>query len=91
MLNTARWCIGLFCLTIFFAISGMNIWIILRQWKNPQGQSLAPILGGVFGALGVAVLPISGLAQYSWAPLFLDPGCAPYLILAAMQSIWNRG
>ncbi|MBK6758460.1 MAG: hypothetical protein IPG70_13030 [Moraxellaceae bacterium] len=42
------------------------------------------VIGGVFGALAVLIVPIANTVYWCWMPLLLDVGCVP-----ALWKIWR--
>ena len=55
-----------------------------------EGPSVAPIFGGVFAAIGVALLPIDGAWYWAWIPLFLDWGGLPMFLVGGVRVLWAR-
>lgn len=56
----------------FIAYNAMIFWLtVVRKEHAP---SVAPIVGGVIAAVGIAVLPVTGSWQWAWVPLVIDWG-----------------
>ena len=67
----------------FIAFNAMIFWAtVIRKEHAP---AVAPILGGILGAAGVALLPFSGTWKWAWVPLVIDWGGLPLFILALCQ------
>jgi hypothetical protein len=65
-------------LLIFFAVCAVgNIVIVVRGYLYQERASLAPLLGGIAGAVGVLLLPWPAARSWWWLPLLLDLGCVP--------------
>lgn len=47
--------------------------------RDKEAPSAAPIVGGVFAAAGIALLPIAGIWKWAWVPLLIDWGGLPLL------------
>lgn len=71
----------------FLLLSTFNLWCWFLQAKRPdRGHvSVAPLLGGVAGALALLITPLGTLeerAVWIWIPLVADVGCVPVVLLA---------
>jgi len=56
----------------FIAFNAVIFWLtVVRKQDAP---SVAPIVGGVIAAAGVAALPLAGSWQWAWVPLLIDWG-----------------
>jgi hypothetical protein len=79
-----RW--FLFSLLVF-----MGGWAILGNWVIAlrRGGSLVPVVGGVMVAVAFAVVPWDLLQSLWWAPLMVDLGCGPMLLLAGSFLTWQ--
>ena len=69
-----------------------NLWITFGGLfkKRDKFESLIPLVGGIFGAMGLFILPVSHARQFSWLPLVLDIGCGPLLVAALIEQIKKR-
>jgi hypothetical protein len=79
---------------LFFAIFGfvatlnwMTVWAAIFRGKH---SSWVPLVGGLFGVLGVRFLPITRLRSYWWLPLILDYGSLPGLLYTAWFLAFRR-
>ena len=71
-------CLGALSLTIIAANWSMTlVWL-----KRKQSGSSIPIIGGLLGALGLAISPMKSLHAWWWAPLLVDIGCAAGFVAA---------
>lgn len=78
---------GLFAAFALLTIVG-NAWVLKRQITGPGSPSAIPILGGLSGALAVAILFYPSGLKWMWVPAMLDYGCGPALIMFAIA--WWR-
>ena len=75
--------------TVSVVLGIMSAWVIVSNWYGVfcgvvlrrTGYSWAPIVGGLLGAIAIAVLPIRGITKWCWLPFIVDFGCLPVLIL----------
>ena len=58
--------------------------------KQQRTSSWTPLVGGIMGVAGMEILPIRGVASFSWLPLILDWGCLPGLLYTAWYYIFRR-
>lgn len=75
-----RWCIpvilGLFGLWITFAN-----WVgVFRYYKYHKSSSRIPLFGGLFLALGFALIPDNPVSHLWWLAFLIDCGSLPLLI-----------
>ncbi len=80
-----RWLISLLLLFL-------GGWITLANWiipARPKGGSLIPVLGGLFGAVAFATIPIIALNSFWWLPLIVDLGCLPLLVMTGSYLAWQ--
>ncbi len=57
---------------MFIAAASGNLWLIAQAHRCHRRTSLVPLVGGLCGALAVAVVPIQGVRCRAWVPLVLD-------------------
>jgi hypothetical protein len=70
------------------AYNAMIFWAtVVRKGRAP---SVAPFIGGLVAAGGVACLPVAGGWMWAWVPMVLDWGCLPYLAAACWYGIFRR-
>jgi hypothetical protein len=68
--------------TLFLAL---GTWLAILNagvfWKvhvrKQEAPSWIPLLGGLFGVVGLLLLPFEATRDWWWIPLLLDWGCAP--------------
>lgn len=86
MLDLLRWIIGALFLCIFAVLAGANVLIVIRFFLRHQRTSLIPIIGGLFGAGGLLIIPLDSVRMWWWVPLLLDVGCAPMMLASATEA-----
>ena len=74
------WACGAVCLLLFALVATFNAWSVVNYFRTRTHVSAIPLLGGVAGAVGTAVLPIHDLSRWWWVPLLLDYGCVPMFV-----------
>ncbi|MBN2590318.1 MAG: hypothetical protein JXA96_10685 [Sedimentisphaerales bacterium] len=52
--------------------------------KRKESESLIPIVGGLFGWIGLSLLPVN-ISWWVILPLFIDIGCLPMIIAALID------
>jgi hypothetical protein len=78
MLIALRWACacGLLLLCAWVVVVNANVlwtWYIRRR----KAPSWIPLVGGVSGAIGILLLPLSDVHKWWWLPLVLDWGSLP--------------
>jgi hypothetical protein len=65
---------------VFMAFNAFVFWqtVILKG----DAPAVAPIFGGILAALGVALLPVTGIWKWAWIPLLIDWGGLPMFVRA---------
>ncbi|NCF27068.1 MAG: hypothetical protein GWP69_06780 [Gammaproteobacteria bacterium] len=63
---------------VFIAFNAMVFWITVV--RKGHASSVAPILGGVIAAAGIALLPVAGSWNWAWVPLVIDWGGFPIFL-----------
>ncbi|MFP4107280.1 MAG: hypothetical protein ACLFVU_14500 [Phycisphaerae bacterium] len=61
-------------LAVFNGYSAVRLHL-MHRWV----PSWVPLIGGIAGAVGIAVMPVRGSIWWSWLPLVLDWGSLPGL------------
>ena len=84
--NTESWILSGILLSLFTLFATINFVFLLNQIRArfEYGPSLLPIFGGLFGLIGVLLMPIGEWTDrllWCWLPLVLDAGCLPYITL----------
>jgi hypothetical protein len=75
-----------FCLLLVSAICiAGNLGLIIRYCVRGEHGSPVPLVGGIFGAIGLAFSHFSA-SRYWYLPLILDPSCA-WLAILALRSL----
>lgn len=92
MIETMRWVVSVVLLAIAALAVVANWALVIRRAATRQpGPSMVPVVGGVFGMVGLVVLPVKGSAAWAWAPLVLDPSGIPAIVMALVQDarLWR--
>ncbi len=83
-----RWMLGLVLLTLSCLAcvsNGIDAW----EWfRHRRHSSSLPLIGGLFGALGLLILPLPQLASWWWLPFFLDYASLPWLLYTLGYLLW---
>ena len=85
--STEHWILAgvLFFFFAFFA--GVNLIFLPGKIASrfEHGPSFAPFFGGLFGLMGILLMPVGELSDrlpWLWVPLVLDVSCIPMVIFA---------
>ena len=62
----------------FIIFNAMIFWVTVI--RKEHASSVAPILGGLFAAAGIAFLPINESWKWLWIPLVIDWGGLPFFL-----------
>ena len=64
----------------FIAFNAVIFWatVICKE----RASSVAPIIGGILAAAGIALLPVTGSWKWAWIPLVIDWGGIPIFMTA---------
>ncbi|MBK8326559.1 MAG: hypothetical protein IPL02_05810 [Moraxellaceae bacterium] len=69
---------------LWLLLAGQNAYLLWQAKQQHTSTSLVLVIGGVFGALAVLIVPIANTVYWCWIPLLLDVGCVP-----ALWKIWR--
>jgi hypothetical protein len=72
-----RWGLASLCLLIFGILALLNAWTVIEYRLNNKHVSAVPLVGGIFGMIGLFILPVGSSETYWWLPLLLDYGSVP--------------
>jgi hypothetical protein len=82
---------------LFVLMSAFSGLITIGNWGCPmiayrekRNVSIVPLIGGLSGCLVLLLSPIQGAARFWWAPLLLDLGCVPMLLLVVVFLIREK-
>jgi hypothetical protein len=70
----------------------LGAWITIANWVitfRTKGGSPIPIVGGVFMAIALVMIPLDALHRFWWLPLIVDLGCLPMLVLTGGYLAWR--
>ncbi len=70
---------------VFIAFNAMVFW--LTMVSKEHAPSVAPLLGGIMAAVGIAVLPIEASWRWAWVPLLIDWGGLPGFLAALFKEL----
>lgn len=85
----ARWGLSVLMLTVGVVYTLHNLVHILRWARDRTKRGLAPFVGGLSGAGGLALIPVPALNGWWPLPLFLDVGCVPVLLWILVYLLWR--
>lgn len=84
-----RWILGssLVAYSLYAAGYNFQLRFILprRQNRDERGPSPIVMIGGLFGTMGLLILPVAALHPWAWLPLILDVGALPTLLALALS------
>ncbi len=84
-----RWIIGSILIILSLGLIGLNSVVFWKRYiKREHTSSWIPLIGGVFGSLAFAILPLIPLHKWWWLPLILDWGSLPGIVVAILWNIW---
>jgi len=91
-MTIALWIISIVLIIFGVYVSVMN-WavfvynhIVKKEWT-----SAIPLVGGVFCALGIALLPVTGSWKYAWIPFLADWGSVPVILTSLFFNVKQKG
>jgi hypothetical protein len=86
------WIIAVVLLALSLWILLGNLWITFGGFffKKKKPESLLPFVGGIVGAVGLLLLPISQTRHFWWVPLVIDLGCGPMLIAVLIDQVKKK-
>lgn len=58
----------------------LNNYVFRKKWV-----SAIPIIGGISGSIGLALLPIHDIWRYAWIPAIIDWGFLPLLLVSLVS------
>ncbi|PYP92880.1 MAG: hypothetical protein DMG65_02505 [Candidatus Angelobacter sp. Gp1-AA117] len=85
-----RWIIAVLLIAFSALAIIANGHLALQRLRAKNSGSFAMIMGGVLGAIGILLLPVSGAHKWFWLPAVLDFGCLPYFVMLAWFSLSQR-
>ncbi len=91
-MEIVQWSVAVALLGLSAWIAILNAcvaWIGLRGRKSPP--SSIPLIGGMFGVIGLWVMPGGVGRAWAWLPLVLDFGCLLLVCRVVIYSWLHRG
>lgn len=85
-MNTERqiveWIISVPCVAFWMFCAVVNPVLFVRReiMKRRGAPSLIPIVGGIFGGVGLSHLPIPQINSWFWMAVLLDFGSVPWVL-----------
>ena len=91
-MNMLHWILSVPALAVSISMIAANLWITFGGLfkKREKFQSLIPFVGGIVGAMGLFILPISHASSFWWVPLVIDLGCGPMLVAILIDQIKKK-
>ena len=91
-MNMLHWILSVPALAVSISMIAANLWITFGGLfkKREKFQSLIPFVGGIVGAMGLFILPISHARSFWWVPLVIDLGCGPMLVAILIDQIKKK-
>lgn len=92
MSDLLLWAISGLLAAVFVAANVANVSILVETARAKEGErtpSLILFVGGIAGAIALAIAPREELHAFFWVPLVLDIGTGPYLALIAIATVWQ--
>ena len=70
----------------------VNLWVAFGGLikKRTSFVSYVPFVGGIVGAIGLFLLPVSQTKQFWWVPLVIDIGCGHMLVAVIIDQIKKK-
>ena len=85
------WLLGISLITGFLFLAAINAAVVWRGLiKKEKTGSWVPLVGGLFGAVGTANIPVESLQEWWWVPLVVDPGSIPAAIYLFFWGLFSR-
>jgi hypothetical protein len=88
---TNGWLVPGAMLLVFGLIALGHGFCLVRYLLRRKSFSVVPFIGGILGAIGLAMAPEPSLSRFWWIPLLVDYGSAPSLIvwIGALVRKWR--
>lgn len=91
MLTVLQWLLSIICLTIGVLFITLN-WLTVYAWlAKRKYSSWIPLIGGLFFAIGLGILPVAAIRSYWWIGFVIDWGSLPALTYTAACFAYYRG
>jgi hypothetical protein len=84
-----RWSIFSVLALVGGLITLANWGIAVRYYVSGKHASMFPLIGGLFGAVSFAIVPLDTLSSLWWLPPIVDIGCAPSVLLYVIYIVWH--
>lgn len=80
-----HWLFSIVLLVIALLATVANALIVIRFFLQGKQGSALPLIGGLAGAGGLRLMPLSGVQAWWWVPLILDYGSVPLFLYYAAR------
>ena len=91
IIDGVRWIAAAVLFGLFAIGAAGNAIIVGAGLATRRRQpSLVPIVGGLAGAVALAIVPIAHVRAYWWIPLFADIGAVPMVAVALVCFVCRR-
>jgi hypothetical protein len=78
---TNGWLLPGAMMLVFGLIALGHGFCLVRYLLSRKSFSVVPFIGGILGAIGLAMAPEPSLSRFWWIPLLVDYGSAPSLLV----------
>ena len=77
-----EWVISVTCVAFWLFCVVVNPVLFARReiMKRPGTPSLIPVVGGIFGGVGLSHMPIAQVNPWFWTSVLLDFGSVPWVL-----------
>jgi len=87
---TGGWLLPGAMILLFGLIALGHSFCLLRYFLRRKPFSVVPFIGGILGAIGLAMAPEPSLNRFWWIPLLVDYGSIPSLLVWIGALVWKR-
>jgi hypothetical protein len=92
LIAIARWTVAGILVVVFAACAIINPVLFVRRdvLRREHAPSLIPMVGGILGAWGLALVPDPRIARWAWLAPIMDFGTLPWLVVVMIKSGIDR-
>lgn len=82
-----EWIISVPCVAFWLFCVVVNPVLFVRRevLKRPGTPSLIPVVGGIFGGVGLSHIPIAQISPWFWTAVLLDFGSLPWIVYVLVK------
>ena len=91
LVEIVRWIICIPLAVCSISLTAYNGYVGFKQWTAKSElyvESVAPLTGGIAGALALFICPIDEIWKWFWIPLLVDYGTGFYCVGGLVCSGW---